>query len=752
MKMFKKSLLLAFFLFAIISILPQTSAITINANVEYVAGNGATINFTNDFTYYADQINIESNYVDIINLSCQYRGFLTSSINITSGTYYVNQTWPCLQEVINDNFDSGMSGWTDAGITAGSWTSSASKFNGTNSLTFTSADSVNTDYAYKNIAPLHPDRNYYSYIIYGNDIGVDTQRNAGFQLLNTTTTIYNDIMLKQTSRPDCSFINGSSTYTTGLCPVTTYLRFTHYNDYYNLEGTQKVYRNATPNGIFDEGTNIVNLTGNSNSKKPITSLRANSIDTGNTGSTVEPQVWFDDIKVYKYEDAIFAYMKDQNTGDYLGNFSVNVYNSTGNYLGTYYSDDTNAFYFAYVILPNYNDDFILEFSGDGYLTKNSTVTFTGDNLEYTHYTIEVPRINVSFYDEQTKLPVTNVSYKLIFSDGTATEHDTGSDSSDDIKLNSTGELEIEYQADDYYLRHYFVNITEQTNTTIKLYLLNDTKTNNELVTFTITDVDGTALEGATLKALRRYISDENTVFETVQMEKSDLNGEGGLYLELYEATYKFIIEYDNEIILITNPEQVITNSIRLRGTLTSSVITSSIATTGLIVNSAWNPDTFVYSLTYSDPYSITESVCVEITKLTGRAITDINSTCVDGITGSIELGVPNSTGTYRVYAYQVTNTAFSDKSALVDGFTISDVKETIGISGLFYLLMFTVMGALVGLIVFQNTTGTLALTALGFVIGLSFKITEFGWVAGITVVCIVGVAIWSVRKLGGSGS
>lgn len=749
---FKLLMVYGLLLLGVLLILPLTSAITINANVEYVAGNGATINFTNDFTYYIDEINIESNYVDLINVSCEYRGYLTNNINISSGKYYMNQTWPCLQEIINDNFNTGMSGWTDADTSAGTWSSVASKFNGTNSLTFTSADSVITDYAYKNIAPTHPDRIYYSYIIYGTDIGVDTQRNAGFQLLNTTTNIYNNIMLKQTDRPNCQMTNGSTTYTNAYCQEATYLRFTHYNDYYNILGAQKVYRNNTPNGIYDIGNNIINLTGNSASKKPITQARVNSIYTGNTGTNVEPQVYFDDIKIYKYEDAIFAYLKDFNTGAYLANFSVNLYNSTGNYLGTYDSNSTYVNNFAYVILPNYDDDFVLEYVGDGYLTKNNTVTFSGTNLEYTATTFEVPRINVSFYDEISRDPLSNVSYKLIFSDDTATSHDSGSSVSADIKLNSTGELEIEYTRDGYFLRHYYVNVTEQTNTSINLYLLNESGTNNELVTFTITDVDGTELEGATLKVLRRYIEDETAVFETVQMEKSDLNGEGGVYLQLYDATYKFIVEYDGNVILLTSPEQVITNSIRLRGSLTSSVITSSIATTGLLVSGVWNPSSLIYSFTYTDPYSITDSVCVEITKTTGRAIQEINSSCVDGITGSIDLGVPNSTGTYRVYAYQITNTAFSDKSALNSGFTISDVKETIGISGIFYLLMFTVMGALVGLMVFQNTTGTLALTAVGFVVGVMFKVTEFGWVAAMTVISIVGVSIWATRKLGGSGS
>ena len=72
------------------------------------------------------------------------------------------------------------------------------------------------------------------------------------------------------------------------------------------------------------------------------------------------------------------------------------------------------------------------------------------------------------------------------------------------------------------------------------------------------------------------------------------------------------------------------------------------------------------------------------------------------------LGLPNITGNYVVYATQITNTEFSDKPAGTFSITLADIKEAIGVSGLFYLMMFTVMGALIGMSIFQNSTATIA--------------------------------------------
>lgn len=399
-----------------------------------------------------------------------------------------------------------------------------------------------------------------------------------------------------------------------------------------------------------------------------------------------------------------------------------------------------------------NGNYTLQFTKIGYKQLNTTLEYLGTHKFLNFVSDIAPSINISFFDEITRSPLINSSYKLIFGT-TFGETVNNSASSVFIDLNNTGELEIEYNRVGYELRHYFVNITPQTNSSINLYLLNNTDDDHVRITYTITDQDGTPLNNVIVKALRRYILSGVPTFEVVDMSKSDINGEGALWLEKYDATYKFFVEQGGVIILQTSENNInsVTNTISLRADLSDSVITSSVNTAQLNVTFAWNESTLLFTTNWNDPTGITSQLCVDIKQI-GQSIVSVNSSCGSGSTGSLVLGVPNSTGEYVVYAYQVTTTTYSDKPAGTFSFQLSQIKETIGVSGLFYLLMFTVMGALVGMSVFQNTTGTIALTSVGFIIGVLFKITELGWVSAMSVVLVAGFLIYAIRKFGGTGS
>lgn len=351
-------------------------------------------------------------------------------------------------------------------------------------------------------------------------------------------------------------------------------------------------------------------------------------------------------------------------------------------------------------------------------------------------------INMHFYDEITRLPINNVSFQLIGGDYANNYTTTTGNYTLPLFL---GENEIVYWTDNYYLRKYFITTTIDSNVSSNLYLLNESGVNNQLVTYIMTDQDGNIIPGGILKALRRYVIGDAVVFEAVEMSKSDFNGEGGLHLELIDGTYKFFIEYNGNLILQTGETQIFSNEITLRSDLTSSVITSSVGTTELNVSFVFDESTLSLTTNYNDPVGITTQLCVRIDRI-GQRIETVNSSCASGSVGSLVLGVPNSTGEYRVYAYQVTNTEYSDKPAGVFSITLSDVKEIVGVSGIFYLLMFTITGALIGMAVFGSAQHTISLAAIGFVFGILFKITEFGWLAGISTVVIAGFLVYLVKQ------
>lgn len=465
---------------------------------------------------------------------------------------------------------------------------------------------------------------------------------------------------------------------------------------------------------------------------------------GSTGYTLDLN---DGYIIQENTTGLVADIVNELTEMSLETHNITLFNATDNSLIDVFEGDG----FGHFVRINDSGEYNALMTKDGFKSVNQTFTHVAGVDTLILFTTRItPSINISFFDELNQERLTGINYKLIFDDF-ATEANSSSESSLFIDLNNTGELEIEYSRPEYFQRHYFLNITAQTNASINLYLLNNTESNHNLVSYTIGDQDGTALTDVTLKVLRRYVVSGVPQFEVVEMSKSDVNGEGGIYLEQNDGTYKFFVEKNGVIILTTEENQVFQNSISLRADLAESVITSTVGTTELNVTFSFVEATLSLTTNWNDPSGITTQLCVDIKQI-ARKITVVNDTCGTGSTGSVVLGLPNITGNYVVYATQITNTEFSDKPAGTFSITLADIKEAIGVSGLFYLMMFTVMGALIGMSIFQNSTATIALTVVGFIIGILFRITELGWVAAMSTVLIGGFLIYSIRKFGGTGA
>jgi len=391
-----------------------------------------------------------------------------------------------------------------------------------------------------------------------------------------------------------------------------------------------------------------------------------------------------------------------------------------------------------------NQNYTIFVSSAGYLTKNTTFEFISPNTyDLQLNTTFVPAIKLNFYDEVTKQTINNVSYKLIF-ENVATETNTTTGTTPEIQLNATGLLEIEYISNNYPIRHYYLDVSSQTNTSIDLYLLNE---NNATSTdYLITNQAGVPLTNATLSVLRRYIEDGSTTFKVVEMAKSDSSGEGEINLQNGVATYKFIINYEGNVILITNPTQIFNTNIVLRGSVGEDVTSTLYDIIGLSYTANFNNPLF--ELSWQDSGTSVEQVCLDVYRLRAGTKLLINNSCINSGTGSISLGIDNTTsGDYTAIAS--ARTTNNDTSIILTTINkkIDDISSTIGVQGIFFTAILVIVAALVAIRLSPIVAILMSVAALIFAgiigilsigIGTIFLISAAG-----------GVLLYAFRRGGG---
>lgn len=452
-----------------------------------------------------------------------------------------------------------------------------------------------------------------------------------------------------------------------------------------------------------------------------------------------------DYEVWAYEDGITINVTDIDS-NLLDNFTITLYDENQTLIESGYTN-TNVAWFN-MSDKDINLNYTLKFNKSGYFNVNHTFNYTrnhtlGNLYDYTLTTLKVPVISVNFYDEVTEQTINNVSYKLIF-DTIATEGNTTTGSVSNIYLNATGLMEIEYISTSYPVRHYYLDVESQTNTSLDLYLLNE---NNATATsYLITNQAGVPLTNATLSVLRRYIEDGTPQYKVVEMAKSNNQGEGGIYLQQVTAMYQFMVTYQGETIAITNPSQIFNNNIVIRGNVGEDV-TQILYDLNNITYSG-NYENYNFTITWSDNIGTLEQICIDIYRLRAGEKTRINNSCSSSLTGTIIIGVDNETSaTYEGVVYATTTT--SSNSVIIDTINakVDDVFANIGVQGIFFTAIFVVVTAFVAIgispvaAILLSVFGLIMSAFLGFLsisTGTIFLISAAG-----------GVLLYAFRRGGG---
>lgn len=305
-------------------------------------------------------------------------------------------------------------------------------------------------------------------------------------------------------------------------------------DWYGYEGHIICWQEKKWVDFEEFGTNtkvqITRINANKVTVKPlvkdVTKFSFNSIGDLNTNN----QKYY-----FNISESFKLVARDAITNISLTNFTALLYNTTGGLLDNR-STTSGAIYY------NVTGNHSINASSTLYV-ENSTGIFDivlGENN--TIYLIAANSLYLFIYDEQTNTLITDrnatidvINYENISHTYTT---DTGSTFQSGFVA---GSYEINYKAENYTARSYYTTISGSDTQLIRLYLLSNLDSTHQYLSYDLVDDSAKALPNGTIKMQRYFISDN--AWRTVEMSKSNDEGKGFFFAELYDASYRFVIEY-----------------------------------------------------------------------------------------------------------------------------------------------------------------------------------------------------------------
>lgn len=381
------------------------------------------------------------------------------------------------------------------------------------------------------------------------------------------------------------------------------------------------------------------------------------------------------------------------------------------------------------LLKGYNFTFLAIKSGWSISPKNFSLAARTGNL--TVFAQESFTINLEIFSESLNkrfntTPEANevVTVEVI---GPTTQNVTTSNGTLYITNLTGGDYELRYSASSFRKRSYFFNLPVNGSLDIDLFLLNTTL--GTQVVLTVVDENDNPLNGSTIKILRFYTSEN--AFKTVEMSRSNFNGEAPLFVVLNTQEYRFLVERLGVVLFFSSETKITGTTMTIQivvaggGFQTSKGLANIY--TNLVHTEVGNNDTFTYTFTDTSNFAVGGCLIVTQVQLTGE--TRLCNVCTTSTAATLQCHLNSSTA--QIVAEGIIN-GTTNQSIVTNTLStnLANAYATFGNFGPFLALLVMLVIPMVGIfsISVSIILGVLALAAtaalgvytlsLGAVIGL----------------------------------
>lgn len=353
--------------------------------------------------------------------------------------------------------------------------------------------------------------------------------------------------------------------------------------------------------------------------------------------------------------------------------------------------------------------------------ENANITLNSSS-NFTNLVIDVRTtntFNITIFNETTNLLLDNVNITWAIISTDEVRNGTTGNGTIIEELLTPGSYEIQYYREPTVRRSYFVTLSNQSSEDIRLYLIDDDESNLYLPV--VTDEDDQACPDMTVSLLRYYLDING--YRTVEMAKTDTNGQGLLHVQPNEINYKLLFTGSCGT-FTTQPQKIVASTDGFTVTQAQGLLTSATALQSAVVNVSYNNVTQTYVFSWSDTDNIVTQGCLYVFRTAGGVKATNYSQCSNGASGSLiytlsgnltdtlwtAQGVLSTSSTFSTYTYRGPDLDFR---------TSLDNWGVVGVFwGIILLLGVVMMSAnTAGALVF-STVGTIAvLITLGLVAG-----------------------------------
>jgi hypothetical protein len=385
-----------------------------------------------------------------------------------------------------------------------------------------------------------------------------------------------------------------------------------------------------------------------------------------------------------------------------------------------YNQTTTNGSIVFPVLQGYYYLFNIEPSGYAHANTTQAANASTNLYNFTLYIANV--FNITFYDEQTNTTITtaNITFDVIPNSTPGSTYFT---------TNGTLQTTI-LSPDDYTFRYYGTNATGGANYSTRFWyitLLNNTNVVLRLPLLktsvaqavTVTTVTSTSIPIPDL-IIKAYKYDPFTgVYVLNQMVKTNTEGQGVFSLQLANEFYYFTIENDEEVLLITEPSYIYSNTIEpfvidlLPGGFNNFFDAAHLAGSITFTNA-----TRTATFTYIDSDNTATQGCLYAYayNVTGKLL--YNQSCISSSSGTIQLTIPG-TGNWQFQGYVTKNDINNLLAAYSQNYGAPPEGENTHMMGLFTLFIIIIV------FVFILRKYPPVMVAIIGVLPLLFSIIEF---------------------------
>lgn len=367
---------------------------------------------------------------------------------------------------------------------------------------------------------------------------------------------------------------------------------------------------------------------------------------------------------------------------------------------------------------------------NGYVSASDNFTASGtvSNHSLTMYNFNT--FYITFRDTQTGSVINDrtISFDLI-SDAYSNQYNTSNG-----YLNITALVPetytMRYSATGYNTNYYYVTLINDSYQYITLYLTNSSLTT--AVTITVYDQSSSSnVEGATVKVLQYDITTNSYLL--VAMGITGFEGKTVQNLIQNTEFYKFIVEYEGEVVKTTNPDTITGTSITIPVNLVDNYLATFYDYLSIDYELVYNAVTNNFRFTYSDDSNIASNYCLKTYKMMYSGDILLNSTCQSTSAATILHSITPVNGT----------TYYSIASAVITSEDYELARETkefpegdLGTTGLFGQTLLTITMAGAGLIAVEALPVAIPLS---LVLGKVFHLNTFemGWLIALLIIGII---------------